>query len=198
MKDTNTALEQQLAARSGVTDRTRRLPRWICTELRSSTATVATDGVPWCNTDFPSILATRFIECDVRAVPVIIRTDGVPDTIAYFTFLRMIELDGQNSFNEHLTIEPAQQIPLDFAEINMKLAEHRCQDSCKPSEPGADAWTEKTWWTPGDMHSTSLTTPYRWDASVADKKYLFKPDVKIDADILPSDGRIRPFKTGYQ
>ncbi|MFD5074411.1 hypothetical protein [Streptomyces sp. NPDC058371] len=170
-------------------------PRKVAQAAR---ATAATAGVPWCNTEFASILATRFTECDVRAVPVIIRTDGVPDAIAYFTFLRMIELDGQNSFTEHLVIEPAQQIPLDFAEINMKLAEHLCQGSCKPSEPGPDAWTEKTWWTPGDMHSTSLTTPYTWDASNAGQKYIFKPDVKIDADILPSDGNIRPFLTGYQ
>ncbi|ORT53694.1 hypothetical protein BKD26_37785 [Streptomyces sp. CB03238] len=51
---------------------------------------------------------------------------------------------------------------------------------------------------PGEMHSASLTTPYTWDASVAGKTYLYKPDVKIDANILPADGKIRPFMTGYQ
>ncbi|MFF1760990.1 hypothetical protein [Streptomyces sp. NPDC058266] len=155
-------------------------------------------GVEWCHTDFPDILATRFTECDVRSVPVIIRTDGVPDAIAYFMFLRMIQLDGQNSFTEHLTIEPAQQIPTDFAEIDLAINEHLCQGSCKPIEPDDGAWTDKTWWTPGDMHSTSVTTPYTWDASTAGQQYLFKPDIKIDASILPSDGKIRPFMTGYQ
>ncbi|MFH8410558.1 hypothetical protein ACH4FX_38155 [Streptomyces sp. NPDC018019] len=150
--------------------------------------TTAAENVPWCNTDFTSILATRHDECDVRVVPVVISMDGVPQATAYFTFLRLLRLDGQNRFTEHLTIEPAQQIPLDFAEINLKLTEHLCQGSCNPVEPGPDAWTAKTWWTPGDMHSTSLTTPYRWDASVAGQKYLYKPDVKIDADILPSSG----------
>ncbi|MET8450232.1 hypothetical protein [Streptomyces sp. NPDC005209] len=165
---------------------------------KSMKATAAQANVPWCNTDFPSILATRKTECDVRAVPVIIRTDGVPDATAYFTFLRLIELDGQNSFTEHLTIEPAQQIPLDFAEIDLILNEHLCQGSCKAVEPDPGAWTEKTWWTPGDMHSTSVSTPFTWDASTAGQQYLYKPDVKIDANILPSDGRIRPFMTGYQ
>ncbi|NED32234.1 hypothetical protein [Streptomyces sp. SID8499] len=158
----------------------------------------ATAGVEWCNTDFSSILATRFTECDVRTVPVIIRTDGVPDAIAYFMFLRMLQLDGQNSFTEHLTIEPAQQIPMDFAEIDMSINQHLCQGSCTPVEPDDSAWTDKTWWTPGDMHSTSVTTPYTWDASTPDQKYLFKPDIQIDANILPSDGKIRPFMTGYQ
>lgn len=158
----------------------------------------ATAGVEWCNTDFSSILATRFTECDVRTVPVIIRTDGVPDAIAYFMFLRMLQLDGQNSFTEYLTIEPAQQIPMDFAEIDMSINQHLCQGSCTPVEPDDSAWTDKTWWTPGDMHSTSVTTPYTWNASNPDQKYLFKPDIQIDANILPSDGNIRPFMTGYQ
>ncbi|MFF4013754.1 hypothetical protein [Streptomyces sp. NPDC001843] len=174
------------------------IPRDEAPKKVAKSMATAQENVPWCNTDFPSVLATRKDECDVRAVPVVIRTDGVPDAIAYFTFLRLIELDGANSFTEHLTIEPAQQIPLDFAEIDLKIAEHLCQGSCTPVEPGPDAWTEKTWWTPGDMHSTSLTTPYTWDASVSGQQYLYKPDVKIDADILPSDGKIRPFQTGYQ
>ncbi|MGW4201019.1 hypothetical protein [Streptomyces sp. NPDC004726] len=173
------------------------VPKSKAPKKAAQAATAATAGVPWCNTQFPSILATRLIECDVRTVPVIIRTNGVPDAIAYFTFLRMINLDGRNSFTEHLTIEPAQQIPPAFLEINMKLAEHLCQGSCQTVKPGP-AWTAKTWWTPGDMHSTSLTTSYTWDASAVGQTYLFKPDVKIDADILPADGRIRPFKTGYQ
>ncbi|MEU2075187.1 hypothetical protein [Streptomyces sp. NPDC013489] len=48
------------------------------------------------------------------------------------------------------------------------------------------------------MHSASLTTSYTWDATAAGNAYLHKPDVKIDANILPSDGKIRPFMTGYQ
>ncbi|MFF0067177.1 hypothetical protein ACFYRC_37915 [Streptomyces sp. NPDC005279] len=160
--------------------------------------TAAVADVPWCNTEFPSILATRQTECDVRSVPVIIRTDGVPDAIAYFMFLRLIELDGQNSFTEHLTIEPAQQIPLDFAEIDMNLGDHLCQGSCKPVQPDASAWKGKNWWVPGEMHSASITTSYVWDATVAGQKYLYKPDVKIDGAILPADGKIRPFMTGYQ
>lgn len=74
-------------------------------------AGVATAGVEWCNTDFESILATRFIECDVRSVPIYIRMDGAIQATAHFMFLRMLQVDGQNSFTEHLTIEPAQQIP---------------------------------------------------------------------------------------
>ncbi|WP_328876827.1 hypothetical protein [Streptomyces sp. NBC_00299] len=161
-------------------------------------AGVATAGVEWCNTDFESILATRFIECDVRSVPIYIRMDGAIQATAHFMFLRMLQVDGQNSFTEHLTIEPAQQIPPAFREINFVGVEHLCQGSCTPHEPDSSAWKGKTWWVPGEMHSASLTTPYTWDASVAGKTYLYQPDVKIDANILPADGRIRPFMTGYQ
>jgi hypothetical protein len=48
------------------------------------------------------------------------------------------------------------------------------------------------------MHSTSVTTGYTWDNSAVGQDYLFKPDIKIDANIFPSDGEIRPFLTGYQ
>ncbi|WP_329432086.1 hypothetical protein OG564_03855 [Streptomyces sp. NBC_01280] len=161
----------------------------------------ASDGVaeiPWCNTDFPSILSTRQTQCDVRSVPVVIRTDGVPDAIAYFMFVRTLELDGANSFTERLLIEPAQQIPLDFAEIDLNLGKHFCQGSCKPIQPDASAWKGKNWWVPGEMHSAEITTPYTWDASGVNTQELFKPDVQIDGAILPSDGKIRPFMTGYQ
>ncbi|MGF0177205.1 hypothetical protein ACQF36_44170 [Streptomyces sp. Marseille-Q5077] len=87
-------------------------------------AGVATAGVEWCNTDFESILATRFIECDVRSVPIYIRMDGAIQATARFMFLRMLQVDGQNSFTEHLTIEPAQQIPPAFREINFVGVEH--------------------------------------------------------------------------
>ncbi|MER5359519.1 hypothetical protein [Streptomyces sp. NPDC002785] len=50
----------------------------------------------------------------------------------------------------------------------------------------------KNWWVPGEMHAASITTPYLWDATVAGQKYLYKPDVKIDGAIMPSDGNIRP------
>ncbi|MFC5654277.1 hypothetical protein [Streptomyces nogalater] len=158
----------------------------------------ATAGVEWCNTDFESILATRFTECDVRSVPVIIKMDGVPQAVAKFMFLRMIQLDGQNSFTEHLTIEPAQQIPPAFREINFVGWNHLCEDSCTPQEQPASAWTGKTWWVPGEMHSASLTTPFTWDTSASGQEYLYKPDIQIDANILPADGKFRPFVTGYQ
>ncbi|MFF2302861.1 hypothetical protein ACFVVP_10205 [Streptomyces sp. NPDC058128] len=158
----------------------------------------AAAGVEWCNTDFENILATRFTECDVRSVPVYIRMDGVIQATARFMFLRMLELDGQSSFTEHLTIEPAQQIPTAFREINFVGVNHLCQGSCTPHEPDHSAWQGKTWWVPGEMHSASLTTSYTWDATAAGNAYLYKPDVKIDANILPSDGKIRPFMTGYQ
>ncbi|MEU5915232.1 hypothetical protein [Streptomyces sp. NPDC047141] len=165
---------------------------------KSVGAAAATAGVEWCNTDFENILATRFTECDVRSVPIYIRMDGAIQATARFMFLRILELDGQNSFTEHLTIEPAQQIPTAFREINFVGAKHLCQASCTPQEPDHSAWQGKTWWVPGEMHSASLTTPYTWDASVTGKTYLYKPDVQIDANILPADGKIRPFLTGYQ
>ncbi|MDI3390129.1 hypothetical protein QIS99_28645 [Streptomyces sp. B-S-A8] len=165
---------------------------------KAADVAAATAGVEWCNTDFESILATRFTECDVRSVPVYISMDGKIQATAHFMFLRMLQLDGQNSFTEHLTIEPAQQIPPAFREINFVGVEHLCQGSCTPHEPDHSAWRGKTWWVPGEMHSASLTTSYTWDASVAGKTYLYKPDVKIDANILPADGKIRPFMTGYQ
>ncbi|MFJ5731575.1 hypothetical protein [Streptomyces paradoxus] len=51
-------------------------------------------------------------------MPVYIRMDGVIQATARFMFLRMLQLDGHNTFTEHLTIEPAQQIPPAFREIN--------------------------------------------------------------------------------
>ncbi|MFJ3128023.1 hypothetical protein ACIPJO_34630 [Streptomyces sp. NPDC086993] len=60
------------------------------------------------------------------------------------------------------------------------------------------AWKGKPWWVPGEMHSATLTTPFSWDTSLAGTDYRFKPDIQIDANILPADGKIRPFMTGYQ
>ncbi|MFC7979180.1 hypothetical protein ACFUT3_28600 [Streptomyces cinereoruber] len=100
--------------------------------------------------------------------------------------------------SEHLTIEPAQQIPPAFREINFVGWNHLCETSRTPHEQPVTAWKGKPWWVPGEMHSATLTTPFSWDTSLAGTDYRFKPDIQIDANILPADGKIRPLKTGYQ
>ncbi|MCX5083992.1 hypothetical protein ACFC18_40195 [Streptomyces sp. NPDC056121] len=171
-------------------------PKKVAAKMQAAADEIA--GIPWCNTDFPSILSTRSAQCDVRSVPVYISMDGVVQATAYFMFVRTLQLDGANSFTEHLLIEPAQQIPLDFAEIDMNLGKHFCQGSCDPIQPDASAWKGKNWWVPGEMHSAEISTPYTWDATTAGQTYLYKPDVQVDGAIMPSDGKIRPFMTGYQ
>ncbi|MFB7356119.1 hypothetical protein [Streptomyces gardneri] len=152
----------------------------------------------WCEPSAPGISATRFAECDVRIVPVELKMDGETQAKTFFTFLRLLELNGTDSFTERLTVLPAQTIPAAFARIDLKLAEHLCQGSCKAVEPEHGAWTATPSWKPGDTHSASLTTRFTWDASATGNEYLFKPDVKIDADIYGADGASRPIMTGYQ
>lgn len=72
---------------------------------------------------------------------------------------------------------------------------HSCQGSCKPIEPQDGDWTASTTWKPGDTHKASLTTKYTWDASALDTSYLFKPDVKIEGQVL-SPGSVQ--KVNYQ
>ncbi|WP_328406343.1 hypothetical protein OHS70_38905 (plasmid) [Streptomyces sp. NBC_00390] len=153
----------------------------------------------WCDTSSLGARASRFEECDLRRVPVRFGKDGETQAETFFYFLRKIYLnDGDASFTERLTVLPAEEIPADFARIDLKLAEHLCQDPCTPNEPEHGSWTSTPSWTPGDMHSASLYTTFTWDASVADKEYRFQPDIKIDADIYAADGQTRPILTGYQ
>ncbi|MFK4228096.1 hypothetical protein [Streptomyces sp. NPDC019890] len=68
-------------------------------------------AVDWCNTSVPGTRATRFAECDVRNVPVELKMGGETQARTFFTFLRLIELDGTASFTERLTVLPAEAIP---------------------------------------------------------------------------------------
>lgn len=150
----------------------------------------------WCNDGELKARATRYQECENRRVPAYLKWDGEIQATAYFAFQRHLFLDGEDHFTEILTIK-ATEIPEDFARIDLRLAEHLCNDPCTPVEPEHEDWTATPSWEAGDTHEASLTTVFEWDASVAGKKYLFKPDIKLDADLYGADGRPRT-PGGYQ
>ncbi|MER5465460.1 hypothetical protein ABT010_33185 [Streptomyces sp. NPDC002668] len=79
----------------------------------------------------------------------------------------------------------SQRIPADFdGGISLSAFNgHICQGSCKPIEPQGGDWTATPTWKPGDTHSASLTTKYTWNATAADMKYWYKPDVKIEGQV---------------
>ncbi|MFF7051720.1 Tat pathway signal protein [Streptomyces griseorubiginosus] len=159
---------------------------------------VSTHGVaPWCDDGKIVARATRTIECETRVVPYYLRVDGQVKATAWFQFQRTIELTGTNSFTEHLSVA-GQDIPSDFAMIQLAINEHLCESPCKPVEAGMSAWQGTPTWTAGDTHEASITSSYTWDTSTSGQTYFFHPDVKIDGDEYPSDGSIQYQTTGYQ
>jgi hypothetical protein len=159
---------------------------------------VSSHGVaPWCDDGKIIARATRFIECENRVVPFYLRVDGVVKATALFDFQRTIELTGTNTFTEHLSIA-AQDIPTDFALIQLAINKHLCGSPCTPVEASASAWKGSTTWTAGDTHEASITSSYIWDTSTSGKTYFFYPDVQIDGDEYPSDGSPQYQTTGYQ
>jgi hypothetical protein len=145
---------------------------------------------PWCDDGKVVARATRTIECETRVVPYYLREDGVTKATAYFQFQRTIELDGTNSFTEHLSIA-GQDIPPDFARIDLAIHQHLCEAPCHPVEASMSAWHGTPSWTFGDTHEASITSSYTWDNSVAGQQYLFHPDVQIDGDEYPTDGSLQ-------
>ncbi|MFE1839758.1 golvesin C-terminal-like domain-containing protein [Streptomyces sviceus] len=159
---------------------------------------VSTHGVaPWCDDGKIVARATRTIECETRVVPYYLRVDGQVKATAWFQFQRTIELTGTNSFTEHLSVA-GQDIPSDFAMIQLAINEHLCESPCKPVEASMGAWQGTPTWTAGDTHEASITSSYTWDTSTSGQTYFFHPDVKIDGDEYPSDGSIQYQTTGYQ
>ncbi|MFJ9483513.1 Tat pathway signal protein [Streptomyces mirabilis] len=151
----------------------------------------------WCDDYALVARATRFTECENRVVPAYLRVDGQTRATATFRFQREVELDGVNSFTEHLTVKPL-SIPLDFARIQFGIYKHLCENPCRPVEADPSAWHGEPAWGPGDTHEASITSSYLWDSSVAGKTYKFKPDVQINAILDPSDGSINVQTVGYQ
>lgn len=164
----------------------------------SLATSVSSQGLAtWCDDGKIIARSTRTIACENRAVPYYyITSEGASGTIM-FQIQRVLELDGTNSFTEHLSIAP-DSVPLDIADVMLAINKHLCDTGCTPDEPGNSAWNGAPNWTPGDTHAANLTTTYTWDNSVADKEFLFHPDVQIDGDIYPSDNSIAPTHTGYQ
>ncbi|MER6290908.1 Tat pathway signal protein [Streptomyces sviceus] len=159
---------------------------------------VSTHGVaPWCDDGKIVARATRTIECETRVVPYYLRVDGQVKATAWFQFQRTIELTGTNSFTEHLSVA-GQDIPPDFAMIQLAINEHLCESPCKPVEASMSAWQGTPTWTAGDTHEASITSSYTWDTSTSGQTYFFHPDVKIDGDEYPSDDSIQYQTTGYQ
>ncbi|MGW0419784.1 golvesin C-terminal-like domain-containing protein [Streptomyces sp. NPDC003015] len=159
---------------------------------------VSSHGVaPWCDDGKIVARATRTIECETRVVPYYLRVDGQVKATAWFQFQRTIELTGTNSFTEHLSVA-GQDIPPDFAMIQLAINEHLCESPCKPVEASMSAWQGTPTWTAGDTHEASITSSYTWDTSASGQTYFFHPDVKIDGDEYPSDDSIQYQTTGYQ
>ncbi|KOG33059.1 Tat pathway signal protein [Streptomyces resistomycificus] len=159
---------------------------------------VSSHGVaPWCDDGKIVARATRTIECETRVVPYYLRVDGQVKATAWFQFQRTIELTGTNSFTEHLSVA-GEDIPPDFAMIQLAINEHLCASPCRPVEASMSAWQGTPTWTAGDTHEASITSSYTWDTSTSGQTYFFHPDVKIDGDEYPSDDSIQYQSTGYQ
>ncbi|MBX9394252.1 Tat pathway signal protein [Streptomyces sp. TRM72054] len=159
---------------------------------------VSSHGVaPWCDDGKVMARATRTIECETRVVPFYLRMDGQVQATAWFQFQRTIELTGTNSFTEHLSVA-GQDIPPDFAMIQLAVNQHLCESPCTPVEASMSAWQGSPTWTAGDTHEASLTSSYTWDTSTSGQTYFFHPDVKIDGDEYPSDDSLQYQTTGYQ